>query len=316
MDNSIIALVGPTAVGKSKIGIELASRINAEIVSGDSMQVYCGMDVGTAKVKTREMYGSNGIYIKHHMIDIIPATQDYSVAEFQKDARICISKIKRLNKIPILLGGTGLYVRAVLDNYDFDVEVSHKTREKLKNLTKGNNNLELHQRLKNIDPLSAQRIHPNDLKRIIRALEYYETTGKLISSQNITSYNNRLYKPLIMIGLDMPRSILYERINNRVNVMLEEGLIEEVEKLLQSGVKPSNTSMQAIGYRQVVEYLQNKRTLLETAELIKRDTRRYAKRQLTWFRRDVRIKWYNLDTYNPFTIINQIKEEIGRNINI
>jgi len=316
VNNKLVVLVGPTAVGKSKIGVELASQIDGEIVSGDSMQIYKGMDIGTAKIKNQEMIGANKKKVKHHMIDTLPPFKDYSVAEFQDDARRCIDSINKKNKLPILLGGTGLYVRSVIDEYDFDVNVNHSTRDKLRQLAQRNGGDVLYQELKEIDPKSAERIHPNDLKRIVRALEYYKTTGNQISKGFVANDKYSIYNPLVMIGLYMPRPILYQRINERVNDMINQGLVEEVKNLLNSGVKPTNTSMQAIGYKQVVEYLHNLRTLEETIEIIKRDTRRFAKRQLTWFRRDQRIKWFEVDIANECHIINQIKAEIGRNINI
>jgi len=316
MGNKLVVIVGPTAAGKSKLGVELASQIKGEIVSGDSMQVYKGMDIGTAKVKEHEMFGTNNIKVKHHMIDIIPPQKDYSVADFQQDARNCIDEINKSEKIPILLGGTGLYVRAVIDEYNFQVNVNHVTRLALLQIAQENGISKLYKELKEIDADSAERIHPNDTKRIVRALEYFKTTGKPISNGMVADYKYSLFSPLVMIGLNIPRNILYERINQRVDTMIQEGLIEEVEILLKTGVKPTNTSMQAIGYKQVVEYLSKKRSLKETIEIIKRDTRRFAKRQLTWFRRDDRIKWFEVDIKNPLNIINEIKAEIGRNINI
>ncbi len=316
MYNKLVVLVGPTAVGKSKIGVELASQINGEIVSGDSMQVYKGMDIGTAKIKEYEMVAINNIKIKHHMIDTLSPTEDYSVADFQQDARRCIDTINKRNRLPILVGGTGLYVRSVIDEYDFDVNVNYSTRNELSQLAKENGADELYKELREIDPKSAERIHPNDLKRIVRALEYYKTTGKPISIGLVANEKYSIYNPLVMIGLYMPRPILYKRINERVNNMIDEGLVEEVKKLLNSGVKPTNTSMQAIGYKQVVEHLHNLRSLDETIEIIKRDTRRFAKRQLTWFKRDQRIKWFEVDINNQLHIISIIKAEIGRNINI
>ena len=312
----LIVIIGPTAVGKSKIGVELASQINGEIVSGDSMQIYKGMDIGTAKIQEHEMYGINNVKVKHHMIDIIPPQRDYSVADFQQDARKCIDEINKSEKTPILLGGTGLYVRSVIDKYDFQVDVDHSTRLSLLQIAQENGTSELYKKLKEIDADSAERIHPNDTKRIVRALEYFKTTGKPISSGMVADYGCSLYSPLVMIGLNIPRSILYERINQRVDNMIQEGLIEEVENLLKAGVKPTNTSMQAIGYKQVVDYLYKKCSLEETITIIKRDTRRFAKRQLTWFRKDDRIKWVEVDLDDPLNNINEIKVKIGRNISI
>ena len=314
----LIVIIGPTAVGKSKIGVELASQINGEIVSGDSMQIYKGMDIGTAKIQEYEMYGANKIKVKHHMIDIIPPQKDYSVADFQQDARRCIDEINKAKKIPILLGGTGLYVRSVIDKYDFQVDVDRSIRLDLLQTAQEDGTSELYKKLKEIDADSAERIHPNDTKRIVRALEYFKTTGKPISSGMIADYSCNLYKPLVMVGLNIPRPTLYERINQRVDNMMQEGLIEEVENLLKAGVKPTNTSMQAIGYKQIVDYLYKKHSLEETIRIIKRDTRRFAKRQLTWFRKDDRIEWVDIDMGNilNINIINEIKAKIGRNISI
>ena len=314
--NKLIVITGSTAVGKSRIGIELASQINGEIVSGDSMQVYKDMNIGTAKVKEHEMYGANKVKVKHHLIDIISPQKDYSVADFQQDARKCIDEVNKSEKIPILLGGTGLYVRSVIDRYDFQIDVDRSARIDLLQTAKEAGAAELYEKLKKLDADSAERIHPNDTKRIVRALEYFETTGKPISGGMTADYRYSLYSPLVMIGLNIPRPILYERINRRVDNMVEEGLIEEVENLLKAGVKPMNTSMQAIGYKQIIDYLDKKYSLEEAITIIKRDTRRFAKRQLTWFRRDDRIKWFEVDIDNPLSIINKIKVEIGRNINI
>ncbi len=316
MDNKLVVILGPTAVGKSKIGVEVASQINGHIISGDSMQIYKYMDIGTAKIKEIEMYGSNGVKVPHYMLDFVSPLKNYSVAEFQNDARKCIDKVNKLNAVPILLGGTGLYVRAVIDEYEFQDNIDINIRKKYRNLAEEKGLDYLHKKLKTVDPLTANKIHANDFKRILRALEYYEMTGRPISDQNKADKAESIYKPLVMIGLWMPRKILYERINKRVDTMIENGLIDEVRSLLKMGVKPSSTAMQAIGYRQIIGYLQGKYSKIEAIELIKRDTRRFAKRQITWFKKDSRIKWFEVDIKNPFSRINEIKAEIGRNIYI
>jgi tRNA dimethylallyltransferase len=235
--NPLIVIVGPTAVGKTKIGVEIASQINSQIVSGDSMQIYKFMDIGTAKISENEMYGQNGIKVKHHMIDIVSPLESYSVADFQKDARKCIKKIHINKAIPILLGGTGLYVRAVIDDYEFQDEIDTKIRAELLEQSKEIGLHYLYRQLTKIDPKTASKIHANDMKRIIRALEFYKVTGKPISQHNKAYNYKSIYDPLIMIGLYLPRDILYKRINMRVDKMIEDGLIDEVKSLIAGEAK-------------------------------------------------------------------------------
>ncbi|MEW6624718.1 MAG: tRNA (adenosine(37)-N6)-dimethylallyltransferase MiaA [Bacillota bacterium] len=316
MNNRLVVIVGATGVGKTKLGVEIASQINAEIVSGDSMQVYKGMDIGTAKISADEMFGANGVKVLHHMIDIVSPLENYSVAEFQEDARRCIQDINSREKIPILLGGTGLYVRAVIDKYSFEKNTNLNVRRRIREIGETLGNEYLYNRLKEVDPLSAVKYHYNDVRRIARALEFYEITGRPISSQTDAYTRESIYCPLLIIGLWLPRNVLYQQINQRVDNMIKKGLVDEVKLLIEQGVKLDSTSMQAIGYRQIVQYLQNKCSLERAVELIKRDTRRFAKRQITWFKIDPRIKWFDVSQYEYFKLIDEIKGEISRNINI
>ncbi len=316
MGNKLVVIVGPTAVGKTKIGIEVASRINGEIVSGDSMQVYQGMDIGTDKISPEDTIAENRIMVNHYMIDIVSPEENYSVAFFQKDARNCIEFINKQKKIPILLGGTGLYVKAVIDKYNFEIIGDRQLRDNIKNLAGKIGKEKLHHELKKVDPVSALKLHPNDLHRVSRALEYYCLTGEPLSNKQYAKSKDSIYNPLIMIGLWLPRTLLYERINERVDKMISQGLVAEVEGLLQKGVKPNNTSMQALGYRQIAAHLTGEYSLKKAIELIKRDTRRFAKRQLTWFKTDERIKWIDIFNKTRNGIIKEIETEIGRNINI
>ncbi|NYE58163.1 tRNA (adenosine(37)-N6)-dimethylallyltransferase MiaA [Carboxydothermus ferrireducens] len=308
MSEKLIIIVGPTAVGKSALGIKVAKKINGEIISGDSMQVYKYMDIGTAKVLPEEREG-----VPHHLIDILEPFQKYSVALFQKEARRLIKEINARGKIPIIVGGTGLYIRSVIDPYDFtDFSFDPVFREKLEQAAKEKGSLYLHQMLEKIDPVAAQKIHSNDLRRIIRALEVYEHTGKPISYYWERGKQSKPQYRLLYYGLTMDRALLYQRINERVDKMIEKGLIAEVKRLLQMGFKES-TAMQALGYKEIVQYLEGKITLDEAIYLIKRDTRRFAKRQLTWFRRDPRIKWFDSGKESLEKITEKIITEAGVN---
>ncbi|WP_051965379.1 tRNA (adenosine(37)-N6)-dimethylallyltransferase MiaA [Thermanaerosceptrum fracticalcis] len=287
----VIVIVGPTAVGKSKLGVEVAFQLKGEIISGDSMQVYRGMDIGTAKIKPEEMKG-----IPHYLIDIKNPDESFSVAEFQKLAEEHISLIRAKNKFPMIVGGTGLYIQSVIDPYEFTEQKDiTEQRKKFYTLAETYGKEYLHNLLKEIDPDSAKKIHPNDLKRVTRALEYFAETGRPISRNKSAFLKNKQKYNTFFIGLTMERSILYQRINQRVDQMIEEGLVEEVRELLAKGYSPELPALQGIGYRQIIGYLKNEYDLDHAVYLIKRDTRHFAKRQLTWFRRDPRINWFNVD---------------------
>lgn len=280
----LIVLVGPTAVGKTALSIRLAHRFQGEIISGDSMQIYKGMDIGTAKVTKEEMAG-----IPHHLIDIKEPDESFSVAEFQKLVRKKITEITERGRIPILVGGTGLYIQSVIYDYQFtDVPRDSSLRAELEQTAIEKGELYLHQQLKEVDPKSAESIHPHNVRRVIRALEIYYTTGKPMSEHQSEQLSRELYHTAI-VGLTMERSKLYERINQRVDLMISQGLIEEVKELRKRGIRNCQ-SVQAIGYKEIYDYLDGKVTLDEAIEQLKKNSRRYAKRQFTWFRNKMNVQ--------------------------
>lgn len=290
MEKPILVIVGPTAVGKTKLSIRVAQLVDGEIISADSMQVYRNMDIGTAKPTVEERQG-----VPHHLIDIVPPSRDFTVAEYQELAEKVIADINARGKVPILTGGTGLYIRAVIDGFDFPGSEDLDLRKKLAAYAKEHGREALHARLAEVDPSTAQRLHPNDLRRVIRAMEVYHLTG-IPLSQHLARQENRIQRhPAIMFGLTRDRHKLYERCDQRVDQMLKDGLLDEVKQLLDLGFDPRSTSLQAIGYKELIGYLQGEYDFDEAVRLLKRNTRRYAKRQFTWFRRDPRIRWINLD---------------------
>lgn len=291
MNNKVIVIVGPTAVGKTNLSIEIAKRINGEIISADSMQVYKHMDIGTAKPSREEMQG-----IKHYMLNVFEPDEECNVAKYKEMAIDCIDEILNKNKIPIIVGGTGLYVNTVVDNIEFSQTVTDwDYRAKLEERATSEGVELLYKELQEIDKESAEKIHQNDLRRIIRALEVNHSTGKPISYHNKLSRQNPSKYDFIMIGLNMERADLYKRIDLRVDKMIADGLVDEVKGLIKRGVSPKNTSMQGLGYKEVLEYLKGERLFNEVVDIIKMNSRRYAKRQLTWFRRDQRIQWYDMN---------------------
>ncbi len=290
MSSKLICIAGPTASGKTSFAVHLAKHINGEIISADSMQIYKYMNIGTAKPTEEEKQG-----IKHYLIDEITPFESFSVNEFVIRAKKYIDEIRNKGKIPIVAGGTGLYINALTDNVKFtETEASPKLREELLKTAEEKGNDYLHNMLEEIDPESARRIHPNNLKRVIRAIEIYKTSGITMSEQNLNSKKEPSPYDLSYLALTAPREYIYKRINKRVDIMLEKGLIEEVEALNKMGLDKTYNSMQGIGYKQTLDYLEGKMSLSELSELIKQESRRYAKRQLTWFRRDERIKWADI----------------------
>lgn len=309
MKKPLVVILGPTAVGKTDISIEIAKKINGEIISADSMQVYKHMNIGTAKPKIEEMQG-----IQHYLIDEIEPDEEFNVAIFQKKSSQYISNILNNNKLPIVVGGTGLYIDSLVYPLDFTDGVSNwEYRNKLNEIAENSGNEHLHNLLYKIDPESASNIHPNNRKKVIRALEVYEETGKTMSYFKNRSQSKESPYNLLMIGVNMERQLLYERINKRIDIMLEDGLINEVKKILDMGYNKNLISMQGLGYKEIIKYLEGEYTLEEAIYILKRDTRRFAKRQLTWFRRDDRIHWFNIneDGSNKESIINVILEEIN-----
>ncbi|WP_058485486.1 tRNA (adenosine(37)-N6)-dimethylallyltransferase MiaA [Defluviitalea phaphyphila] len=291
MKKPLIVIAGPTASGKTKVSIELAKRINGEIISGDSMQVYKYMNIGTAKPTREEMEG-----IPHYLIDEIDPKEEFSVAIFKQKAKDYIKKIYDKNKIPILIGGTGFYIQSVVYDIDFtETNIDIEYRNSLQQLAKKNGNQYLHNMLFKVDPVSAKAIHPNNVKRVIRALEYYKQTNKPISEHNKEQKNKNSPYNTLFFCLTMNRKTLYKRINKRVDSMIEAGLVEEVENLLDRGYSPKLISMQGLGYKEIVWYLEGKISLEEAIYIIKRDTRHFAKRQLTWFRRQETPYWINVE---------------------
>ncbi|WP_204557378.1 tRNA (adenosine(37)-N6)-dimethylallyltransferase MiaA [Bacillus ectoiniformans] len=284
----LIVLIGPTAVGKTALSIRLAKKFNGEIISGDSMQVYKGMDIGTAKITKDEMEG-----IPHHLLDIKEPDEAFSAAEFQELVRGKIEEISSRGAIPIIVGGTGLYIQSVIYDYQFSEAGGDKEfREKLEKEAEIAGNEELHQRLNALDPVSAANIHPNNVRRVIRALEVLHTTGKSVSEYQSQQKPELLYETAL-IGLTMEREKLYSRINRRVELMMQQGLLQEVDTLWNKGIK-SGQAIQAIGYKELYSYLRGEVSLESAIEQLKQNSRRYAKRQLTWFRNKMSVEWFDL----------------------
>lgn len=298
----LIVIVGPTASGKSAVAIELAKLVSGEIVSADSMQVYRGMDIGTAKITHEEMQG-----IKHYLIDAVNPNEQFSAAEYQTKARAAIEKISAEGKVPILAGGTGLYVRAAIDRLEFPKgTISSNIRATIEKRAEIEGKDALYKELVEKDPAAAGIVHPNNLRRIIRALEVIETEGRPFSEFHTEWSNRSSIYDAKMFGLDMDRAVLKERIDRRVDEMIALGLVDEVKHMLEYGFEGFLTSIQAIGYKEIIEFLNGNMTLDEAVDTIKTRTRQYAKRQLTWFRADKRIKWIDIDDKTPARIANEI----------
>ena len=289
MKKPLIVLTGPTAVGKTSLSIALARAVEGEIISADSMQVYKHMDIGSAKIKKEEMEG-----IPHYLIDVLEPDEEFHVVRFQEMAKEAMKEIYSKGKIPILTGGTGFYIQAVVKDIDFSQDTEKSSvRERLENLAQEKGWEYLHELLAQRDPESAEKIHPNNIKRVIRALEYYELTGEKISLHNeregekVSPYNTAYFV------LSDHRERLYEKIDRRVDQMLDEGLVEEVRRLAQMGYTRDMVSMQGLGYKEILAYLEGEYSLEEAVYVLKRDTRHFAKRQLTWFRREKDVIWVN-----------------------
>ena len=282
----ILCVVGPTASGKTAYAIELAKGNNGEIVSCDSMQIYTYMNIGTAKATAEER-----AEVPHHMIDFVDPNRDYSVADFVTDARACIAEILSRGKMPVLCGGTGLYIDSVLKSVEFSPQKrDDKLRDELWKKAEQDGAESVYGILKELDPIEADKVHYNNVKRVIRAIEICKTTGMTKTEADKLSIGKPMYNPTIY-GLNMPREKLYERIDRRVDIMVEQGLVGEVRQLLNMGIRRDSTAMQAIGYKELVRYIDGLCDFETAIEDIKRESRRYAKRQLTWFRRNPDIIW-------------------------
>ena len=304
----MIVLTGPTAVGKTKLSIALAKAVNGEIISADSMQVYRHMDIGSAKITAEEMQG-----IPHHLIDVLEPWDEFNVVVFKEMCEKCLEGIYERGHIPIVTGGTGFYIQALLKDIDFTENEEDKSyREQLEKLADENGAEYLHQMLLEVDPASGNAIHANNIKRTIRALEFYHLTGEKISEHNEkekekgTAYNSCYFV------LNAPRDLLYKRIEQRIDEMLDMGLVEEVKALRDMGCHRGMVSMQGLGYKEILAYLEGEISLETAVEILKRDTRHFAKRQLTWFRREQDVIWVNKDAfeYNEAKILAYMLEKL------
>ena len=289
----LIVLTGPTAVGKTKLSIALAKAVDGEIISADSMQVYKYMDLGSAKITKEEMEG-----VPHHLIDVLDPGEDFHVVRFQEMAKQAMEEIYAKGKIPILAGGTGFYIQAVVKDIDFSENTEKSpVREALEKLAEEKGSEFLHERLREIDPPSADKIHANNVKRVIRALEYYQMTGERISDHNAREAEKESPYNTAYFVLNDVRERLYARIDSRVDEMLKQGLLEEVQKLADMGYTKDMVSMQGLGYKEILSYLDHTCTLEEAVYILKRDTRHFAKRQLTWFKREKDVIWVNKNEF-------------------
>lgn len=282
----LVILTGPTAVGKTKLSIALAKAIGGEIISADSMQVYRHMDIGSAKIRLEEMEG-----IPHYLVDVLEPWEEFHVVRFQQMAKEAMKKIREHGHIPILVGGTGFYIQAIVKDIDFTENEASPYREELTRLAEEKGADFLYEKLQKVDPKSAQIIHVHNVKRIIRALEFYQMTGKKISEHNTEQREKSSPYQFVYFVLQDERAKLYKRIEARIDEMLQDGLIEEVTALKEMGLKRGMVSMQGLGYKEILAYLDGECTLEEAVEILKRDTRHFAKRQITWFKREEEVIW-------------------------
>ena len=294
MKKPLIVLTGPTAVGKTSLSISLAKAVNGEIISADSMQVYKGMDIGSAKIRKEEMQG-----VMHYLVDILEPEEEFHIVKFQELAKAALEEIYAKGKIPILVGGTGFYIQAVTRDIDFtQAEQETSYRKELEQSAKEKGAEYLHEKLREVDSKSAENIHANNVKRVIRALEFYHQNGIPISEHNEEQKQQTSPYNLAYFVLTAPREILYERIDRRVDQMMEEGLLEEVKSLRERGCHRGMVSMQGLGYKEILAYLEGEYPLEEAVRILKRDTRHFAKRQLTWFRREQDVIWVDKEQFH------------------
>ncbi len=302
----LIILTGPTAVGKTALSIKLAKAINGEMISADSMQVYKYMDIGTAKITASEMEG-----ITHHLIDVLEPTEDFNVFTFQTMAKQALDNIYAKGKIPIIVGGTGFYIQALLYDISFEETEVSAYRAKLTADYEQYGAHALHERLKDIDPVSYDEIHENNVKRVIRALEFYHDTGYPISQHNSEQREKESPYNFEYFVLNDDRAVLYDRIEKRIDIMVDQGLVEEVQKLLDYGCTPEMVSMQGLGYKEIVPYLSGEYSLEDAIYILKRDTRHFAKRQLTWFRREKDVTWVDKTAFdNEDTMLSFMLQQL------
>ena len=307
MKKKILVIGGPTAVGKTELSIDLAKRLNGEIISADSMQIYKYMDIGSAKVSKGEMNG-----VVHHLIDVVDPSINFSVADYKEQGEKAIKEIISRGKLPIIVGGTGLYINSLTCNMNFtEAEKDEEYRKELDKLANEHGNNYIHEMLKEIDPISYNEIHANNRKRVIRALEVYKLTGNPFSSYNAGEDFYKSEYDVHYYVLTMDREKLYERINLRVDIMMEKGLLEECIKLKEMGYTSSMQSMQGIGYKEILYYLEGNLKLQEAINMIKQGSRNYAKRQLTWFRRDKRVTFLDKDKLSYVEILEKVIGDIG-----
>ena len=294
MKQPLIVLTGPTAVGKTSLSISLAKAVNGEIISADSMQVYKKMDIGSAKIRSEEMQG-----IPHYLVDVLEPEEEFHIVKFQQMAKKAMEDIYSRGKIPILVGGTGFYIQAVTKDIDFtEAQQENDYRKELEALAEEKGGEHLHEMLRKVGPVSADAIHAHNVKRVIRALEFYNQNGSPISAHNEEQKQHESPYNLAYFVLNMPRELLYERIDLRVDQMMKEGLLEEVSRLKEEGCHRGMVSMQGLGYKEILAYLDGEYPLEEAVRVLKRDTRHFAKRQLTWFRREQELTWVNKDQFS------------------
>ncbi len=282
----LLVVVGPTATGKTEAGIRVARLLNGEIISADSRQVYRHMDIGTAKPTRAQREEAS-----HHLIDLVDPDEDYNAGRFSRDALRVIADVRARGRRPVVVGGCGLYVRALLDGFSPVPEVDARVRERIRAEAARSETVDLHRRLRAVDPLSGDRIRPSDRQRMVRALEVYEATGEPLSSWQARPREGGIGESAVVVGLRMERTALYERIEARTERMISEGLVGEVEGLRRMGYRPEGSALGTFGYREVFAYLEGKIPLAEAVRVIQQETRRYAKRQMTWFRGDRRVRW-------------------------
>ena len=306
---NLIVLSGPTSVGKTALSIKLAKAINGSIISADSMQVYKGMDIGSAKITKSEMQD-----VKHYLIDILEPEDEFNITVFQDYAKKAINDIYAEGKIPIIAGGTGFYIQSILYDIDFNDDASENSevRDELLDLVKEKGNQYVHEMLKSIDEKAAKAIHPNDTKRVVRAIEYNRLTGLKISDHNEAENQKESIYNFKYFVINEDRDLLYENIDKRVDIMIDNGLVEEVTKLKDRGLTKEMVSMKGLGYKEILSYLEGEISLDDAIYIIKRDTRHFAKRQLTWFKREKAVTWINKEDFNfdENKILEYMKEQL------